>query len=106
MLNVLGGKMRKLQLIFVAICVVFARAEEFVTRNVIFEENMTKSEAETRIQNSPLRNSRLAGGSGAIATDFPFVADITTFWFNGEVRGCTGSIIATFIIMTSRDCLL
>jgi hypothetical protein len=97
--------MKILQFFSLVICVIFVSAEDFVRRDVIFENKMTKSEVEEKVKNLP-RNSRLANGNPATDTDLPYVVDITTFWFNGEVRQCTGSIISSFMVMTSRDCFL
>lgn len=83
-------------LIFLALISAISSSSDFVQRRVYFEKN------ETLLR----ENGRLAGGDQAGNTDFPFVADFTTFWPGGSMGSCTGSIIASFIVMTSRDCML
>lgn len=80
--------------------------DDFTRREVTFGENLTKEEARTIHDGLKSRGSRLAGGTVASDTDFPFAADVVAVWPDRTSQGCSGAIIATFIILTSRDCML
>lgn len=52
------------------------------------------------------RRSRISNGDDASDIAYPYAVDITTRWPNGARSICTGAILSTSYIITSRTCIL
>lgn len=78
----------------------------FTRREVKFEENLTQKEALEIYNQIHKVQGLLLGGSQATNDQFPFVADVLSIWDTQPGSVCTGSIIASNIVITARECML
>jgi secreted trypsin-like serine protease len=49
---------------------------------------------------------RISNGGDASDIAYPYAVEVTTRWRTGEISTCTGSIISTSYVITSRTCIL